>query len=538
MNPLTLQQLLDGKEGEHLEFKEARNQFKFEELAKYLCAIANEGGGRVVLGVSDKRPRRVVGSRAFEQPERTRADLIEHLRLRIDFDIVGDEGKRILVFTTPSRPVGTPVKYKGVYWARMGDTLTAMSENALREIFAESGHDFSADVCDGASWKDLDINAIEEFRKRWVAKSRNHGLAAVDATQLLEDCEAVVEGRITYAALVLFGTPQGLGRHLGQAELIHEYRSNEASGPAHQRKEFRQGFFGFYDELWRSINLRNDVQHFQDGLFVFDVPVFDERAVREAVLNAVSHRDYQLGGSVFIRQFPRRLCLESPGGLPLGVTPENILDRQAPRNRRIADLFAKCGLVERSGQGMNLMFESSIKQGKPLPDLKGTDPYQVTLTLYGQVEDEAILRVMQEIGAETLTSFSTQDLLVVNSIHEERPVQPALRDRLPRLADLGIVERVARGKYVLARRFHSATGRQGSYTRKKGLDRNTNKELLMKHIVDNAGTGAVMKDLCQVLPGLSRSQVRTLVKEMKQEGRVRVEGITRGARWFPEPDTR
>ena len=143
--------------------------------------------------------------------------------------------------------------------------------------------------------------------------------------------------------------------------------------PAQQRVELRQGFFSFYDELWNLINLRNDIQHFQSGLFVLDIPTFSERVVREAVLNAVSHRDYQLSGSVFIRQDPRRLVLESPGGFPVGITEHNILDRQLPRNRRIADIFAKCGLVERSGQGMNLMFELSIQESKPTPDFAGTD---------------------------------------------------------------------------------------------------------------------------------------------------------------------
>jgi len=104
------------------------------------------------------------------------------------------------------------------------------------------------------------------------------------------------------------------------------------------------------------VNLRNDRQHYQEGLFVFDIPTFNERVVREALLNAVSHRNYQMSGSVFVRQYKERLVIESPGGFPAGVTLENILDRQSPRNRRIAEILAKCGLVERSGQGMNLIY--------------------------------------------------------------------------------------------------------------------------------------------------------------------------------------
>ena len=134
--------------------------------------------------------------------------------------------------------------------------------------------------------------AIENVRKHWINKAGNQGLTTLTQKPLLNDAEALIDGRVTYAALILFGTRKALGRHLAQAEVIFEYRPSAASGPAQQRKEFRQGFFSFYDELWNLINLRNDIQHFQSGLFVLDIPTFSERVVREAVLNAVSHRDY------------------------------------------------------------------------------------------------------------------------------------------------------------------------------------------------------------------------------------------------------
>jgi ATP-dependent DNA helicase RecG len=99
-------------EDEHLEFKEARNRFDFEELVKYCCAMANEGGGRVILGVTNKRPRRVVGSRAFEDFQRTKLGLLERLRLRIDaWEITHPDG-RVLEFEVPARPVGVPIQYK------------------------------------------------------------------------------------------------------------------------------------------------------------------------------------------------------------------------------------------------------------------------------------------------------------------------------------------------------------------------------------------------------------------------------------------
>lgn len=365
------------------EFKEARNRFDFGYLTRYCVALANEGGGKVIFGVSDARPRQVVGSNAFDHPERTRSGLNQRLHLGISFDEVMHPNGRVLIFHVPSRPVGIAIQWEGRYLVRDDDSLVGMPGQRLRGIIAESGHDFSADVCDGLTIDDLEDAAVEEFRQRWIDKSGNAGLAGLSKEQLLTDVEGTVDGQPTYAALVLFGSHAAFGRHLANAEVTYEYRSSNAAGPAQVRREFREGFFVWFDELWQLINQRNDLQHFQVGPFVLDVPTFHERGIREAVLNAVTHRNYQLGGNVFVRQYPDRIEIVSPGGLPAEVRLETILYRQSPRNRRIADIFTKCGLVERSGQGMNLMFESAIQHGKSLPDFTGTDDYQVSITLQG-----------------------------------------------------------------------------------------------------------------------------------------------------------
>lgn len=538
MSPLiaALETWMQEKEGECCEFKEARNDFDFEKLVKYCAAVANCGGGKVILGVSDKRPRQVVGSQAFDQPERTRSGLRDRLPLRIDFDEIPHPNGRVLVFHVPGRPVGTPIQDKGIYWTRDGDSLVPMPEEELRAIFAEAGHDFSASECKDATLADLDNAAIEDFRRRWMAKSGNDALANFSVEQLLTDAEVLVDGKVTYAALILFGTHQALGRFLPQAELTYEYRSSDASGPAAARKEYRVGFFGYYDDLWNTINQRNDLQHFQDGLFVLDIPTFAERPIRESILNAVSHRDYQLGANTFVRQYPRRIEIVTPGGFPFQVTLENILDRQSPRNRRVADVFLKCGLVERSGQGMNLIYEEAIRQSKPLPDFTNTDRYQVSLTLHGTIQNESFLAFLQKVGQEKLASFSTADWMLLGYIAREEKVPDLYKPRAERLLELGVLERAGRGKLMLSRRFYKFIGRRGAYTRKKGLDRETNKNLLLKHIEDNAGDGSPLKDLLDVLPSLTRDQVRTLLRELRSEGKAHPRGTTRTALWYPGPD--
>lgn len=531
-----LREWMEDNEDEHLEFKEAKNHYDFEDLVKYCAAMANELGGKMILGVTNKRPRVVVGSQAFQNLERTKAGLTERLRLRFEIDEVQHPDGRALIFHIPSRPISMPIQYKGAYWMRAGEGLVPMTPDQLKRIFDEAGPDFSAEICSEASIDDLAPEAIRRFREMWRRKSGNEALDKVSDDQLLTDAELVTGDCITFAALILFGTRQALGRHLAQAEVIFEYRSSEASIPFQQRKEYRQGFFLFDDDLWNTINLRNDIQHYQDGLFVWDIPTFNETVIREAILNAVSHRDYRLGGSIFVRQFPRKIEIVSPGGFPPGITTENILWRQFPRNRRVAEIFAKCGFVERSGQGVNRMFEVCIKESKPRPDFRDTDDYQVSVTFHGEIQEPRFLRFLEQAGKETLASFTIQDLLVLDFLHRDETVPKEFKDRLTGLRERRIIEAIGHGRgtrYILSRRLYTFIGKKGVYTRKRGLNRETNKTLLLEHIEENKTVGSPLRELMQVLPALSRQQVQVLLRELRADGQIHSVGVTRGGRWYP-----
>lgn len=533
-----LDQWLSEPEGTNLEFKEAKQNFHFDKLLQYCVALANEGGGKVILGVTDSRPRRIVGTEAFAEPGRTEAGLHDRLLHRLPVEEIHTTEGRVLVVHVPGRLPGTAWQINGRYLKRAGDNLVGMSDTELRGIFAETGPDFSAETCPGANLQSLSPEAIAVFRQRWAKKTRDERKTRWTDVETLTNAELIVEGEITYAALILFGTRAALGRWLAQAELVFEYRSSEASGPAADREEYREGFFLWQDAIWNKINLRNDRQSYQDGLFRMDLPTFDEVVVREALLNAVAHRDYRLGGSVFVRQFAHRLEVVSPGGLPPGITAENILDQQNPRNRRLAEALAKCGLIERSGQGMNLIFETAIRQGKPLPSFAGTADHQVHLTLEGAVKSTAFVRFLERLGEETLKSFSTCDFLALDYLHRDQSLTDHLKSRVPALIEVGAVETVGRGKgtrYLLSQRLYAAIGAKGEYTRKKGLDRGTNKALLLMHIRENAASGSKMEELRQVLPALSRSQIQVLLREMVKTDEVHSVGSTRAARWYPGP---
>ena len=162
---ITIDDLLKAKEGEQYQFKEAKNRFDSGEAARCCCALANCGGGKLVFGITDKRPRKVVGSKAFDQPERTRKGLIDKLKVMVDFQLLYDQsGNRVLVFDVSSRPLGLPVQVDGGAWWYEGYSLIPMPEEIRRSIYDEIGFDFSGSICASAVYSDLGL----EKENHWV----------------------------------------------------------------------------------------------------------------------------------------------------------------------------------------------------------------------------------------------------------------------------------------------------------------------------------------------------------------------------------
>jgi ATP-dependent DNA helicase RecG len=156
----------------------------------------------------------------------------------------------------------------------------------------------------------------------------------------------------------------------------------------------------------------------------------------------------------------------------------------------------------------------------------------VRITFGALILDQGQLLLMKQISQEQYAHFTTDDFVLVHKLYYDEKIPSGMRGRLKALVDLGVVEHIGRNKYVLARSFYEVTGKAGKRTRIVGLDRDTNKELLFKHIKECGTTGAQLKEFQQVLPGQSRSQIQVYIRELKAEGRIFVVGKTSNARWF------
>lgn len=523
--------LLASKEDSNLEFKKAQNDFsKSKDLPNYCAALANEGGGKLILGISDDR--RITGTKAFENATDSLPHyLLELLGIRVDVEECVYVGKRILIFHIPSRPQGKPIKSNGLYFMRAGSSLMAMDEATLKNIFSENAPDFSASIVPGLTVNDMDEKAIAVFKKRWSQKQKLPKYLEFSTEKTLRAIVAADEkGGITFAALILFGKKEKIDRLLPCAEISYEWRIGRTI--AHDfRKNWREPFFAVYDDIWSEINNRNIRFPYQEGFIQREIFAFSEEPIREAVLNAVAHRDYAIQSNwIFIKASPEEFRIESPGGFLPGITADNIITRRAARNKLICEIFEKAGLVERAGQGMDLIFETTAREGKGFPSFDETDAYQVVVHIPAQVKDAGFVKFLEKIANEKQISFSAEEVIDLEKIREHGKLRHSRF--VKKFLEYGIVEKMGKTKgvsYMLSHKYYMLENKTGVYTRIAGLSRDEKKELILKHIVKNKK--GYKKDFTDVFPDISDQIISTLLHELKIEGKIIHKGSRKSGCW-------
>ena len=336
---------------------------------------------------------------------------------------------------------------------------------------------------------------------------------------------------LNYASLILFGKKEKIDQLLPGSEIIFEWRQSAKKIPHDYRINWRESFFKIYDEVWKTINARNLRMPFQEGLFQREIFAFSEKPIREALLNAVAHRDYTISSSsIFTTASQEEFVIESPGGFLPGITPENVLYKREWRNRSIAETFEKAGLVERSGQGMDDIFESTIREGKGLPDLSKSDSFTVQLRIPAQVKDKNFILFLEKVTNEKQILLSFEEIYELERIREQQPVrEPKFKNKF---LQLRIVEKTGRTrgtKYLLSHQYYAREGKTGVYTRLVGLSRNQKKELILNHIRKNKK--GVMKDFQDVFPDLKRSDIHNLLQELKKTNKICYIGTRRSGYW-------
>lgn len=496
----------------------------------YVTALCNEDGGYLVIGMSDNYPHEVIGTKQnLGSIGELEAKIYSDTDIRPNIYELFENEKRVLVIEVPSRPAGRVFKFEDVPLMRVGEELKPMSDEVYLKIINEQEPDFSQQFCEGLSISDLDENAIAILKDKYSKKQNNPNFKTLSNEQLLSDLELLKNGKLTNAALILLAKKRVLNEKLPQAAVMLEYRNSENQIPFDNRIAFSEPFFILIDELWNTINLRNGSFPIQDGAYIFNIPFFNEEVIRESINNAITHRDYRKTSEIVVKQFPQRLDILNAGGFPIGVNLENLLKTPStPRNRLLADVLQKTGIVERSGQGVDKIFYNTLIEGKAEPDYSKSDYFQVNLKLSAVIEDRAfalfVVAVQDEL-AET-EKLSVLEVLTLNMIKKGITKNDLDAEIVSKLLDKKLIEK--RGKtnavfYILSKDYYDFTDEKAKYFNLQEIDDNQVLNTILQFL--SKESKAKMKDFVGLFEDkLSRRQVRfridkfVLSKILEQQG--------------------
>lgn len=376
--------LADALENEHLEFKEAKQQYDTTKLLRYCVALANEGGGHLVLGVSDKRPRQVVGTQAFQNRGEITARILDALRMRVDVQELQHPNGRVLVFAVPPRPAGTPLHHEGAYLMRAGEELVPMSPDQLKRIFAEGGPDwFDRPARAGASAEEvvalLDTQSFFDLMKLPYPTSRDGVLERLAQERLIER-KADGWNITNLAAILLAKRLDAFSPELARkAPRVVIYEGVNKLATRYDEPEHQAYAVGF-EKLVDFVHSSAPRNHFVEQALRDEVKMFPRQAIRELVANALVHQSFEATGqSVMVEMYADRLEVSNPGLPPIKV--ERFIDEFRSRNERLAELLRRMRVCEEKGSGIDKVVHLAEVFQLPAPDFR-TSETRTTAVLF------------------------------------------------------------------------------------------------------------------------------------------------------------
>lgn len=500
----------------------------------YVTALCNEKGGSLVIGMEDKYPHKVVGTRQNENSTgELEANIYRDTGIRPKiYELYEDEAEkkgRVLVIDVPPRPAGTVFKFEDVPLMRVGEELKPMSDEVYLNIIQENEPDFSQQICRDATLDDLDPDALSVLKEKYAKKQNNPIFLTLSNRQILSDLQLITDEGVTNAAVILLGKEDFIKRVYPQASVMLEYRHSESQITFDNRISYSQPFFIMIDRLWHDIDLRNGKFQIKEGPYIFDVPYFNEEVIRESINNAITHRDYTRHSETVIKQYPQKLIVTNAGGFPHGVTIDNLLTvPSTPRNRLLADVLSKTGIVERSGQGVDKIFYRTLSEGKEAPNYSGSDAFNVELILSAIIQDKAfalfIESVQQNLAEDN--KLSVFEIVVLDKIRRNEKTTALDKAVIKQLMDRNLIEK--RGKtngihYILCRSYYEFTGNTAEYSKKSDWNTSQVTSIIIPFLTKY--NKAKMGDFVKLLDGhLTRRQVRVYIQHMVDQNILTASG--------------
>jgi ATP-dependent DNA helicase RecG len=492
---------------------------------EYAICFANAEGGAVVFGVADRtvgRSAAIHGAKGYDLDiwRRTIFDATRpNLTVSVDeLDVPEGTGKLLVVSAPkgPSPPYGTA---QGLYKQRVGKNCMPLDPHSFAKAKLATGVvDWSGQTAEEVTIEDLDPVEIARARNVLAKFRPQSDLNKVADQELLVGLGAVRNGAVTRTGLLLFGRESKLAEVCPQHQLHYVHQVSETK--VARNDSMKSGLLQIVERVEQAFSGPANPEHeVKVGLFRLRIPAFPIEMVREAVLNALTHRDYLDPGEVLLRHATNMFVITNPGGFLGGITTRNILRHEpVARNRSLAEAFEKLGLVERAGMGRRRIFLPILEYGKRIPEYE-TDGTQVTLRVFDGAFDERMAVLIakwrgdgHEIDLDSLLVLThLRDHAFIDTISASELLQLSRDDArgvLDRMAQprIGILERRGKTKaatYHLSKNVAKDLLGKAAYTKTKGLDPIRFQEMVRQFVADH---GAITPQECRELLGLGESQ--------------------------------
>ena len=509
-----------------------------------LIAFANNKGGTLYFGVEDNGE--VTGCDGNYDLQNIIESIYEKTRpsIFVDPEEIEYNGKKVIALTVASDGI-THATTDGRCLKRLGKNSKPFYPDEMSDRYSEiQSSDFSGRILSDST--EDDINKLEVYKLKEKLKARNpeSTLADMDDIAFLRDLALVKSDsgniKLTVAGLLFVGKEQAINRLLPQAEVIYLHYSESNLEEYDARLDMKAPIISVIDRLSEKIQDSNRIVNVQVGLFRLEIVDFPEKVFQEALLNALSHRDYQSQGAVYVKHYPDKIVIENPGAFLDGITENNIITHPSvPRNKLIAETLQHLKYVQRTGQGVDIIFREMISSGKPFPEYKSYND-AVSLTIYSAIDDIDFVKFIANEENGLSRSFSLSELMILRYLKDNRKITMSEAESLIQeardqaqnacnnLKRYGLIE-LSGNEYMLTAKIYDELKNSVDYTKDKAIQYIKAREMILEYIRDR---GFINNELVRELCGFSQKQARIILQRMRKENLIELSEKGRYAKYI------
>ena len=541
------------KEDLTVEFKSDRKKYSDTLLIEEIVGMANTKGGELYLGVEDNGE--ITGLHKYHEDVNGLRALVANMTipsLSIRAEILFEENKKILKIEIPISKAITATSSGKILRRRLKadsspENIPMYPYEINTRLSELSLLDFSAQTVAGAEYEDLDPNERIRLRKIIELRHGDSTLLELNDEELDKALQLIKEenGKIipTITGMILIGKEERLKELMPTAKSVFQVLDGTS---VRKNEEFSKPLLETFEIFEENFKAWNPEMEVENGLFRIPVPEFSYNAFREALVNAFCHRDYSMIGSVRLAITDEGMTISNPGGFIEGVNLKNLLTVEPHgRNQTLANSLKRIGLAERTGRGIDRIFEGSIVYGRPWPDYSESTSTVVKVFIQRAKPDIPFIKMIYEAGNRNGKSLSINSLMILSLIKFEHKVDlhrimekinlsdSRAKAAIYKLVEEGLIEETGGTKnknYILSRNIYKENDNVIGYVRQTGIDLIRNEEMILK-LADETPKGISREDVVQLLNITSDKAYRVL-KKMVDENKLQRVGNNSGTKYI------